>query len=134
MIGLDTNVLLRLFVEHASEQALHARRLMSEVDGRGEKVFVSPLVLAEFCWALRGPYKVGKADVLAALDEITDSALFEIGDRETVEAAIETWRTGKADLADYLIAAIARSAGAATTYTFDQDAAATRPALTLLEG
>jgi predicted nucleic acid-binding protein len=75
MIGLDTNVLLRLFVEHASEQAELARRLMSDVELRGEKVFVSPLVLAEFCWALRGPYKVEKADVLVALER-SPTALF----------------------------------------------------------
>jgi predicted nucleic-acid-binding protein len=133
MIGLDTNVLLRLFVDDAPEQAGLARRLMSDVEARGELAYVSPLVLAEFCWALKGPYKADKDKVLGALDEIINSAAFEIDDRASVEAAIETWRTGKADFADYLIAAMARSAGAKTTYTFDKDAAATRPALTLLE-
>jgi predicted nucleic-acid-binding protein len=50
----------------------------------------------------------------------------------SIEAAIQAWRTGRADFADYLIAALARERGARTTATFDR--AAAQAAFILLGG
>ncbi len=133
MIALDTNVLLRLFVVDSPEQAAAVRSLIDDPRRVDDKVFLSPLVLAELCWAMGKIYRKPKSDMLASLHVLLENDLFAIGDREAVEVALEAWTTGKADFADYLIAAIARAAGARTTYTFDTEAAKMRPAFALLE-
>jgi predicted nucleic-acid-binding protein len=133
MIAVDTNILMRLFIADTPAQAVAARRLVDEAAARRASVFVSSVVLAELCWALKKIYRFPKPDIVDALRTILDNDVFLIADRSCVEIALETWCDRPADFADYLIAAMARSAGATTTYTFDKDAAAMRPALTLLE-
>ena len=133
MIGIDTNVLVRLFVADTPAQAAAAARLVADSTAAGESIVVSPLVLAEMCWALAGSYRFDKAALIEALRHIADNPVFHIEDREAVEVAIDGWTAGRADFADYLIAAIARGAGARTTLTFDREAAKMRPAITLLE-
>jgi predicted nucleic-acid-binding protein len=133
MIAVDTNVLLRIFVADTPKQTAAVRRLIDGAREQSVLVFVSSLVLAELCWALKSIYRWHKRDMLEALQAILDNEVFLVAERDAAEIALDTWRTGKADFADYMIAAIARHAGAATTYTFDIEAAVTRPALTLLE-
>jgi predicted nucleic-acid-binding protein len=134
MIGIDTSVLVRLFVNDTPAQAAAAARVVADAAARGEKITVSPLVLAELCWALAGPYRFSKADLVDALRRLAEDTTFQIADRESVEIAIDAWEAGRADFADYLIAGLARAAGARTTFTFDKEASKMRPALTLLEG
>jgi predicted nucleic-acid-binding protein len=133
MIAVDTNVLLRLFIIDAPAQAAAVQNLIDDVRRVGDSVFLSPLVLAELCWAMGKIYRKPKSDMLDSLQVLLDNNLFAIADREAVEVAVEAWTTGKADFADYLIAAMAREAGARTTFTFDREAAKMRPAFTLLE-
>jgi predicted nucleic-acid-binding protein len=52
VIGIDTNILIRLLVADSPEQATAARVLMEEVEARSDKIFVNRLVLAEFLWVL----------------------------------------------------------------------------------
>ena len=51
MIGLDTNVLLRLFVEDDPAQSDRARRFV-DAAAADEPCIVNPVVLAEFAWTL----------------------------------------------------------------------------------
>jgi predicted nucleic-acid-binding protein len=49
-----------------------------------------------------------------------------------VDAALEAWRTGRADFADRMIGALAHERGASTTITFDNAAAKSGSSFTLL--
>lgn len=131
MIGADTNVLVRLFVDDEPWQARAARAMTDAARRSEESVLLTPLVLAEIEWSLRKNYTFSKSEILDALDQLCGNTLFIVDDREAVEAAIEAWRTGTADFADYLIGAVARDRGARTTVTFDRKAARTE-AFTLL--
>ena len=51
MIGLDTNVLLRLFIEDDAAQSERARRLV-DASAANAPCVVNPVVLAEFAWTL----------------------------------------------------------------------------------
>ena len=51
MIGLDTNVLLRLFVEDDAGQSARARRHVDAATA-DEPCLINSVVLAEFAWAL----------------------------------------------------------------------------------
>lgn len=131
MIGVDTNVIVRLFVEDDEAQCAAADRLVNELLAEDRPILVGPVVLVELVWALRRIYRWSKPQCLAAIDRIMSTRRFLIDDREAVETAIDAWRDGPAEFADYLIASLARERGARTTYTFDKAAARTG-AFTLL--
>lgn len=132
MIAFDTNVLLRLLVDDDRTQnnAAHAR--FNAAWQAGETVYLSHVVLAETAWTLRAAYAWDRTSIAAALSRILFHPAFEVDDRLDVETALEAFKTGPADFADYLIAAIARARGSITTYTFDRAAART-VAFTLLD-
>jgi predicted nucleic-acid-binding protein len=131
MIGVDTNVLLRVFVADDPVQARAASAFIEAPERPDDPVFVTALVLVELVWTLRKAYDHSKPELLSILDQVCSHATIIVDDRDAVETAVDMWRTGKADFADYLIAALARERGARTTMTFDRTAAETA-AFTLL--
>ena len=131
MIGADTNVVIRMFVSDNPAQADAARALIEAEERAEDPILLTPLVVAEIEWSLRSNFDHTKPEILAVFDQIAANAGFILDDREAIEAAIAAWRTGRADFADYLIAALARERGARTTMTFDRAAAQTA-AFTLL--
>lgn len=65
MIGLDTNVLVRYYVEdkadpEAERQRVAARRLIES----GQSLMVCKTVLLEFEWAMRGYYGFSSAEAV----------------------------------------------------------------------
>jgi predicted nucleic-acid-binding protein len=120
MIGLDTNVLVRYLTDDDPVQARKAAALITTVVSRGERCFISAVVLCELAWVLRGAYDVNKTDLITTLDRLMATSQFDIGDKDVVRAAIEAYRAGRADFADYVIGAVNRTAGCARTATFDR--------------
>ena len=55
MIGVDTNILVRIFAADDGRQAASAIRLID--DSAPGQVFVNVVVLAEFAWTMRRAYK-----------------------------------------------------------------------------
>ena len=125
MIGVDTNILLRLLVGDDAAQLRAADHLVNAAEREEDPVFVSPVVIVEMEWVLRRTYRFGKTQIADTLEQLCSRTYVVIDDVEAVRTALTAWRTGKADFADYLIAALARQRGARTTMTFDRDAAET---------
>ena len=121
MIGLDTNVLVRLCVRDHPDQVEAALRLLSGVPPAS--VRVSVVVLAELTWTLLRRYRLDKAALIATVEGLLSRVELDIEGRGAVMTALRWYRGGNADFADYLIAALNREAGAAPTYTFDERAA-----------
>lgn len=82
--------------------------------------YVSVVVLCEIDWVLRGAYGFRKTAVLLALDRILETAGFLIEDRDLVRDALEEFRRGPGDFADYVMGVRNRAAGCSTTVTFDR--------------
>jgi predicted nucleic-acid-binding protein len=118
--GLDTNVLVRYLTQDDAEQARRANTLIAELASAGTRCFIGPIVLCELTWVLREAYDRHKADIVRTLDMILSTRQFEIGDKDLVREALEVYRTGRADFADYLIGAEHRQAGCTETATFDR--------------
>jgi predicted nucleic-acid-binding protein len=129
LIGLDTDVLVRLCVRDDSNQVEAALRLLSGAPPAS--VRVSVIVLAELTWTLLRRYRLDKAALIAALENLLSRLELDIEGRGAVMTALHWYRLGSADFADYLIAALNREAGATPTYTFDERAAL-NPAFTLV--
>jgi len=124
MIGLDTNVLVRYFVQDDAAQHRRAARLIErectpEAPGR-----IALITLCELVWVLSSGYGYARADIARLLQGILTAADLEV---ERAALAWDAWRlyqAGKADFADYLIGLIHRKAGASATHSFDQKAVA----------
>ena len=120
MNGLDTNVLVRYLTQDDKTQAARAGRYLAALVARGDRAFIGPVVLCELVWVLRDAYDTPKADVIRTMERILDTTQFEIGSKDLVRQALDAYRTGGGDFADYLIGAMATDAGCEETATFDR--------------
>jgi predicted nucleic-acid-binding protein len=120
VIGLDTNVLLRIFAsEDDAAQVAAAQKFVRDQS----PVFIGPVVLAEFAWTLKQTYKLDRAAIHQRLLGIIQAPEFVTLFPEATERAVQLYGAGPADFADYLIAETNLAAGCTTTVTFDRDAA-----------
>jgi predicted nucleic-acid-binding protein len=103
VIGLDTNVLVRYFMDETSadvasrRQHEAARRLVES----GQAVMICKSVLLELEWVLRSYYTLTAAQVLEAMEFLLDEPHITIEAREQVAAALKGYREGL-DFADAL--------------------------------
>jgi predicted nucleic acid-binding protein len=74
MLGIDTNVVMRLLVSDDAEQTRRARKLIEQSLGREEPVLVSLLVLIESEWVLRSSYGFKRDAVLGMFRALLSSA------------------------------------------------------------
>lgn len=131
MIGVDTNLLVRLFVDDGSRERQKALTFF-ESRAAQEVVFVSVVVLVELVWVLSSRYRFTREQALTALDALLANAGFLVEEEDLVLAAINQCRTTNSGVADNLIAALGRRAGCVSTFTFDKDAAKRVPGMELL--
>jgi predicted nucleic-acid-binding protein len=121
VIGLDTNVFLRLFVEDNADQTARARRFVAAAVA-DEHCFVNAVVLAEFVWTLKRRMKREKSDIVRLIAQSLTADDLEFAHCECARRALAAYRSGDADFADYFLAEINRENGCVTTATFDRDA------------
>lgn len=129
MIGVDTNVLVRLLTADDAGQHATALRFFQ---GRtvDDPAFVSAVTLAETIWLLRFRYQLPCADVLDAISSLLDTDDFVVEGREMLSLARDT---GKPELfSDFLVAHLCQRAGGSATVTFDRRAARKVPGMELL--
>jgi predicted nucleic-acid-binding protein len=122
MIGVDTNVLLRLVIVDDEKQNALARDFFAQ-RSRASPARVSLVVMAEFCWVLVRKFKFGFEQVVEVIRSMLSSDDFVIERPEIVEWAVDHYTRSKIDFSDLLIAEANRVARCAKTVTFDKDAA-----------
>jgi predicted nucleic-acid-binding protein len=123
MIGLDTNVILRCFVDDDPGQARTARQFVAERCTQENPGFVDRVALCEMVWVLSRGYRFDRkriADIVATLLASGDIVL---EDRGAVRAALQTFVSRNVDFADALIGEVNRAHGCEATATFDRKAA-----------
>ncbi|QDP97439.1 type II toxin-antitoxin system VapC family toxin [Microlunatus elymi] len=101
MIGFDTNVLVRFFVDADPEQHAAAvqavGRLSPERPG-----FITQVVMVELYWVLSRVYRYPKSACLAVVRALVENESLEFDDGEGVVRALTLAEAG-ADFADALI-------------------------------
>jgi len=119
VIGLDTNVLVRILVDDDPAQCEEARAMASDVADAGVPLFVADVVVCELVWVLQSAYKVPREDVARLLRKLfsTRQILFESG--ESLRRTLARFESGRGDFADYLIADRSTLAGCEMIATFD---------------
>jgi predicted nucleic-acid-binding protein len=119
MISLDTNVLVRIIVKDDDAQVDLARRLVKLMKDENERCLVTIAVLCELQWVLARVYKASREELTAVVEMLLNDGVFVLEDTELVQEALKRFRSGKADLPDFLIGGKSLSLGATSTYTFD---------------
>ena len=119
MLGIDTNVLVRLIVSDDAAQTRQARRLVAETLARDEGVLVSLLVLMETEWVLRSRYELKKGVVLDAMRQLLASRELSFEDEPAVEEALYHWKDTVCGFVDCLVTAHNRRLRCRATATFD---------------
>lgn len=117
MIGLDTNILARYYIDDESDaESLKQRHIARSLVEGGETLRVCKTVLLEFEWVMRGYYGIGREDVITVFSHLLALPHVVVEDRSAVESAFQALREGF-DFADALHHA---SYGACqTVMTFD---------------
>lgn len=131
MLGVDTNVIVRLFTRDDERQHDAVIRLIKGVGNHGP-LFVNPVVVAETIWVLERAYKVDRATGRTLVAELIDTVEFTLPNSLHLENWGEWLRSRHPNFSDVIIAGINRDNGCRATVTFDRKAAKWVPGMELL--
>ena len=123
MLGIDTNVVVRLLIADDMAQTRRARKLVEHAVGRDEAVLVSLPVMVETEWVLRSRYGLGREAVLGVFRAALEARELSFEDEPALEEALFYWKDSACGFSDCLIAAHNRRLGCRATATFDVKAA-----------
>jgi predicted nucleic-acid-binding protein len=101
MISLDTNVMVRIFVDdpQCPEQNSKARQIVSKY----EMVYVTQIVQVETVWVLSRAYGFSRADIDRVLESMLNNAAFRLENETIFSAALQLHSSSNIDFADALI-------------------------------
>ena len=123
MLGIDTNVVVRLIVADDVEQTRRAQKLVDQALGRDEIVLVSLLVLLESEWVLRSRYGFDREALFAIFRALLEARELSFEDEPAFDEALFRWKDSACEFSDCLITAHNRHLGCRATATFDGKAA-----------
>ncbi len=116
MKALDTNVLVRFFIDDADD-AQAAKQRPAAIAALSHRSFVSVTVLLELEWVMRGFYELPTREISRVLRALASIEHVTLEDRDAVLVALDAFDKGL-DFADALH--LARSSRASGFTTFDQ--------------
>lgn len=123
MLGLDTNVLVRLLVQDDRAQSRRARELVQQAVEHERVVWISLLVMIETEWVLRSRYGFDKSATLQTIAHLLETRELTFEDEPAIEEALHYWKESPCGFADCLIVAHNRRSGCEATVSFDRRAA-----------
>jgi predicted nucleic-acid-binding protein len=123
MIGLDTNVLVRIIVGDDERQAEKAERVLRSRCTPENPGFVNSILLCELAWTLDRTYGYSRAQIAGVMDRILENRGLRIEHADLVAAALRMYRSAAASFSDALLSEINLAAGCEATLTFDRKAA-----------
>jgi predicted nucleic-acid-binding protein len=119
VIGLDTNVLVRYLTQDDDAQFREASALLLGLEKAQQAAYLSTMTLCETVWVLARAYSITRVNIVGLLQQLLETRLFVIDDKDAVREAVALYRDGQGDFADYLIGVRARNAGCTIVATFD---------------
>lgn len=101
MIGIDTNILLRLWLNDDPAQNKRIDALLASHDGMPGSLLVMDVVLVEAVRTLKSAFEQDKNARLIAVRSLLEETAFE--DREAVAAALSLFEANTCGFADCLV-------------------------------
>lgn len=74
MMGVDTDVLVRLVTRDDKAQAARDKVLFDQCGSAEETLFVSDIVLVELCWTLERSNRLPPKDIAAVMNGLLDNS------------------------------------------------------------
>ncbi len=116
MIGLDTNILARYYIEDEDDkEATHQRLAAQRLIESGKPLMVAKTVMLEFEWVMRGYYRFEAAEIVTVFKHLLTLPQVMLEDRDVAEQAIASFAQGL-DFADALHHASYRDCEAMTSF------------------
>lgn len=122
MIGVDTNVIVRLLVGDDDRQASAAARYLKANSSSDDPALLSDIVLVETAWVLEDVYEYSRTQIVTAMEGLLSTAQLRAANAATVSIALQRFRASAADFADCLLGVGNTAAGCEYTATFDRKA------------
>ena len=122
MIGVDTNVIVRLLVADDAKQADAAAGYLKTHCSSEDPALLSDIVLVECAWVLEDVYEYSRTQIREAIDVVLMTAQLRAVNASAVSTALQRFQSSSADFADCLIERSAAAAGCERTMTFDRGA------------
>jgi predicted nucleic-acid-binding protein len=123
MIGIDSNILVRLIVADEPKQVAIARDFIHDHCTPDDPGYISNVVLAEVVWILARGYKYSRGEIADAIERIMETAQLQVESPTDVASALADYRSGPAGFTDCFIGHLNRTADCTHTVTFDRKAA-----------
>ena len=123
MIGIDTNILVRLVVNDDERQARAVERFILHQAMSRARCYVSNMALIETVWVLETVYGYDRAQVADAMEAILEVEQLEFDSPIDAKAAVDDFRRGPTEFVDCLIGRMNLFVGCEYTVTFDRKAA-----------
>lgn len=123
MIGLDTNVVVRLLLADDHAQTQRVVKFLKSAQARGTKVVLTLEVIQEVEWVLRSSAKKSKLEFLGLAKRLLESRDIHIENEAVLEQALRTYEKSTADFSECLFLAHYQQLGCETMLTFDAKAA-----------
>lgn len=123
MLGLDTNVILRLLLDDDPGQKKRASKAIARAKASGIPVMLGLGVVLELESVLRSSAKMDKAQVLGIFRLLLESYDVQIENEKVLEQAIHTYQNASSDFGECLFLAQYQRMGCQTMLTFDAKAA-----------
>jgi predicted nucleic-acid-binding protein len=121
MIGIDTNILLRLWLDDDPVQSKRIDQLLAEHGGSPGSLLVTDVVLVEAVWTLKSAFAQDKHAQALAVRSLLEETAFAFEEREAVAAALALFEAGSCGFADCLVVAKHARQGCDFTATFDRN-------------
>jgi predicted nucleic-acid-binding protein len=123
MIGLDTNIIVRLFVDDDPKQVRSARTLVASQCSAQDPGFIDRVALCELVWVLASVHGYGRHAIAEVVETLVASRDLRLEDHDLVRRALLDYRANNVDFADILIGHVNLARGCEATATFDHKAA-----------
>ena len=123
MIGLDTNVVVRLLVQDDAAQLRRVRKTLARECSEENPGLIGSIVLVETVRVFECAYQYGRMDIARALETLLRIRELEVQCRNEAWEALTHYRNEKDDFSDCYLAAVNRSLGCTDTLTLDRQAA-----------
>ncbi len=123
MIGLDTNVVLRLLLSDDPAQKMRAVKFIQQAKRQDTRIIITLAVVLEMEWVLRSSAKMSKAQTMSVFDLLLESYDIEIENEKVMEQALHIYTNAAADFAECLFLAQYQRMGCDGMMTFDAKAA-----------
>jgi predicted nucleic-acid-binding protein len=122
VIGLDTNLLIRLVIDDDQKQFIQAGQVIDSLS-EDDPGWVGLAVIMELVWVLNKTYRIARPGIIHFLSDLLSRKEIIVEQEAVIRQALNAYRNANIGFADCLILASAQAAGCAQTLTFDQDAA-----------